>query len=169
MKRNARKGFTLIEIIIVLVILAIIAAASIPTMMGFIQDARAKTLVTEARATYVAASSIFSEYVASNSATPQQVKDGLDLGGRTSAATAITGTTAEDRIAKRLIGMMSPDIVFGVPAQTNTLASAVFSIKETASGSGVWLLEGVTYTKYVGGKPVTITLNPPAAAEVVFN
>ena len=51
---QAKKGFTLVEIIVVLVILAILAAASIPTMLGFVEDARAKSLITEARAIRVA-------------------------------------------------------------------------------------------------------------------
>ncbi len=50
MKKNAKKGFTLIEIIVVLVILAILAAAAIPTMNGFIKDAEGKQYIAEARA-----------------------------------------------------------------------------------------------------------------------
>ena len=40
-KRNRRQGFTLAEIIVVLVILAILAAASIPTYLGFVEKSRA--------------------------------------------------------------------------------------------------------------------------------
>ena len=50
MKKNAKKGFTLIEIIVVLVILAILAAAAIPTMNGFINEAKGKQYIAEARA-----------------------------------------------------------------------------------------------------------------------
>ena len=40
LKRNSRKGFTLVELLVVLVILAILAAAIIPSMMGFIDRAK---------------------------------------------------------------------------------------------------------------------------------
>lgn len=50
-----KKGFTLVEIIVVLVILAILAGAAIPTMLGFIDDAKNKTVIAEGRAVLVAA------------------------------------------------------------------------------------------------------------------
>ena len=58
---NNKKGFTLVEIIVVLVILAILAGAAIPTMLGFIDDAKGKANIAEARAVYIAAQSIASE------------------------------------------------------------------------------------------------------------
>lgn len=58
---NNKKGFTLIEIIVVLVILAILAAALIPTMIGYVNDARQKTQLATAHAYYVAAKAVFTE------------------------------------------------------------------------------------------------------------
>ncbi len=54
MYNKSKKGFTLIEIIVVLLILAILAAAAIPTMNGFIKDAEGKQYTAEARAISVA-------------------------------------------------------------------------------------------------------------------
>lgn len=56
-----KKGFTLIEIIVVLVILAIMAAALIPTMMGYVDDARQKSQLATAHAYYVAAQAVVAE------------------------------------------------------------------------------------------------------------
>lgn len=46
---SEKNGFTLVEIIVVLVILAILAAFTIPTMLGFVNDARGKAYIAEAR------------------------------------------------------------------------------------------------------------------------
>lgn len=65
--RKSRKGFTLVEIIVVLVILAILAAFTIPAMLGFVQDARKKAYLAEAREVYVAAQSTVTELNAASS------------------------------------------------------------------------------------------------------
>ena len=60
LKKN-QKGFTLVELIVVLVILAILAAFTIPTMLGFVDDARGKATVAEAREVYMAYQSAVTE------------------------------------------------------------------------------------------------------------
>jgi type IV pilus assembly protein PilA len=57
-------GFTLVEIIVVLVVLAILAAFTIPTMLGFVADAKGKAYIAEAREVYVAAQAVATEYIA---------------------------------------------------------------------------------------------------------
>lgn len=56
------KGFTLVEIIVVLVVLAILAAFAIPTMLGFVSDAKGKALIPEVREVYVAAQATATEF-----------------------------------------------------------------------------------------------------------
>lgn len=60
-KLKNKKGFTLVEMIIVMVIMALLAAALIPTMMGYIQDAKNSAHVATARAFYLAAQSTATE------------------------------------------------------------------------------------------------------------
>jgi type IV pilus assembly protein PilA len=60
--RKKDSGFTLVEIIVVLVILAVIAAFTIPTMIGFVADAKGKAYIVEAREVYVAAQAVTTEY-----------------------------------------------------------------------------------------------------------
>ena len=55
MNMKKKKGFTLIELIVVLVIMAILAAAAIPTMMGYVDEARASQYLAEGRSIYVSA------------------------------------------------------------------------------------------------------------------
>jgi len=63
-----KKGFTLIEIIVVLVIIALLAAATIPAMIGFVNEARGKAYASEARVGLVAAQATVTELVASGTA-----------------------------------------------------------------------------------------------------
>lgn len=51
------RGFTLVEIIVVLVILAILAAFTIPAMLGFVENAKAKANIPRAREVYTAGQS----------------------------------------------------------------------------------------------------------------
>lgn len=61
-KKNInKKGFTLVEIIVVLVIIAVLAASAIPTMIGFVTDAKKKAEVANARAAYIACQAVITE------------------------------------------------------------------------------------------------------------
>lgn len=53
--RRNKKGFTLVEVIVVLVILAILIAIAVPSVMKYIDDANDAKYLAEARAVYVAA------------------------------------------------------------------------------------------------------------------
>ncbi|MBP5762469.1 MAG: prepilin-type N-terminal cleavage/methylation domain-containing protein [Lachnospiraceae bacterium] len=61
MKKRSNKGFTLVELIVILVILAIISALLIPTLMGYIEQARAKKYLPNAKSCYDAAQAMFSK------------------------------------------------------------------------------------------------------------
>ena len=63
LKKN-KKGFTLVEIIVVLVIIAILAAIAIPTMLGFVNEARQSEYIAEGRTAYVAAQTIATREIA---------------------------------------------------------------------------------------------------------
>jgi prepilin-type N-terminal cleavage/methylation domain-containing protein len=60
-QKNCKRGFTLVEVIVVLVILAILAAIAIPALTGYIDKARDKALIAEARNVRTALQAIASE------------------------------------------------------------------------------------------------------------
>ena len=51
-KINNRKGFTLVEIIVFLVILAILAAIAVPSVLGYVEEAKKEKYIAEAKAIY---------------------------------------------------------------------------------------------------------------------
>lgn len=69
-KKNRRKGFTLVELIVVLVILAILAALLIPALTGYIDKAKEKQIISETRSCVMAAQTLADE---------KYGKDGGDL------------------------------------------------------------------------------------------
>lgn len=84
LKEN-KKGFTLVELIVALVIIAILAAMLIPALTGYINRAKNKSIVAETRSVVMAAQTLADEAYAK-----------ADVSGNVSfdkTNTATTGTT----------------------------------------------------------------------------
>lgn len=56
--KNNKKGFTLIEIIVVLIIMGILLAIAVPAILGYVGQAKDAQYLAEARGGYVAAQTI---------------------------------------------------------------------------------------------------------------
>ncbi len=72
--RENKKGFTLVELIVVLVILAILAAILVPALLGWIDEAKKKQYVLEARSVYMAMQAVADELYVSET-TKMEIDD----------------------------------------------------------------------------------------------
>lgn len=91
--KNKKKGFTLVELIVVLAILAILAAMLVPALTGYIDKANEKKVVAAARQYEIAAQTVVSDAYAANDAITNIAVD-------ESGNVTITGVTDENKIKK---------------------------------------------------------------------
>jgi len=145
--RKNRKGFTLVEIIVVLVILAILAAFTIPTMLGFVNDARGKAMIAEAREVYVAAQSTATEFGATTAITDAQ------LSGALGSAVPSSPTADQTKARTQMLKYIGADITIGTNAGQATW-TVIVGANDTARTAQV---KTVVYTK--DGYTVTISGN----------
>ena len=95
MNLRKKKGFTLIELIVVLVIMAILAAAAIPTVMGYIENSRKAAYLANVRAVYQAGQSAIAEGLAAGE--PITVSnDNISIGGSTTFTARVAALTGFD-------------------------------------------------------------------------
>lgn len=70
-KKLNKKGFTLVELIVVIAILAVLAAIAIPTFNGLVKESRQKALISDARTIATSAQILVtSQEVAGTAASP---------------------------------------------------------------------------------------------------
>lgn len=93
-------GFTLVELIVVLVILAILATFTIPAMLGFVEDARSKASITLTREVYTAAQSAAAEIYAQ--------LGNLDVSGNSNSNI----TLIKERVGTKIKEMTTDDLNF---------------------------------------------------------
>ena len=108
MKENGKKGFTLVEVIVAMVILAILLAIAVPTAMRYMRLAEFRKNESNAKTAYLAAESMLTWYRASGSweEFQREVKDngtlnttfeaGDEREGRIYAVTLHNSASAKD-------------------------------------------------------------------------
>jgi type IV pilus assembly protein PilA len=128
-----KKGFTLVEIIVVLVILAVIAAIAVPSMIGFINDARRQALLGDARILMSAVQIYATEQAGSAAGKLGPVGAGNTL---TAIAAAALPATAQPRINQLLAA--------DVPEYGNLVAISI-------NGEGA--VTGIVYQRTTGTAP----------------
>ena len=112
--KNKKKGFTLVELIVVLAILAILAAMLVPALTGYIDKANEKKVVAQTRQAVVAAQTIASD----------QYALGQNLTEKTS--TLKDGTTFAAAVAK--LGEVPEGNIFSITASGGKVTALVYRV-----------------------------------------
>ena len=111
-RKNSKKGFTLVEIIVVLVILAILAALLIPAMTGWIDKAKEKQAYVEARTYLLAAQTLASEAYGTGKATAT-LENIIALSGLTQGVGGVVSKPTSVTISEK--GVVTQLVVTGGP------------------------------------------------------
>lgn len=158
LKKN-QKGFTLVELIVVLVILAILAAFTIPAMLGFVNDAKGKAYVAEARLVYMAYQGAVSEFAGDNTAATDTAINRVYKD-----TTTYDGDSIAQKVQKSALAKLVGDIV------TETIAGdkTTYTVQPNTHFQVTVASRKVSEVKYLkGGYLVTIDYTKDAGSGAV--
>ena len=136
MKKKTQKGFTLIELMIVIAIIGILAAVALPAYQDYTIRAKASEIILAA----TTAKNLVSEYTIINGVVPTQTQVTIQnvTSGMTRSLTW-TGTLIQVQGNRTKLGTGTKDVTLGLKPTKNS------------SGGVDWACKAITGSKYLPG------------------
>ena len=136
--RNDNKGFTLVELIVVLVILAILAAILVPALLGYIDEARNKQLQLHGKSIYTAAQSVASKAYGKNT----DIHDNSNKTKRT-----VNGTADSEVTYAQAFGFDVAELSEILSFQANKKVVNAYVVFEDNSGKKGYTIKDIIYSE----------------------
>lgn len=141
---RSKKGFTLVEIIVVLVIIGILVAATAPTMMGFVTEARKKAYASDARVGLIAAQAVVTEVLGAGGSVSDGSIGELTLADG-STKVLVQNVTSFDTMTtgvEGVDGVAGTNVVNGFSSVVIGANDRVTGITYTAKGQTITIADG---------------------------
>ena len=135
MKKSNKKGFTLIELVVVIAIIGVLAAILVPSMLGYVKKSRLKTANSNAKTAYNAVSGWITDM--NTSGTPVKLSEISGVKINCASKVAVPGSTID----------YAQNEIFKALGDNDKEAGVAIIVKMTGSGATSSESYGVQWAK----------------------